>query len=213
MSESSHLHTATQLLVIYNCIEEGNRFYNGIWTCLGQILVYPRIFCASWQKSTKCFLVSSWSFQHFCRDVRGFLNVTNARTQIFLPVLKPFKMGEGLGVYRRGPVWPLYFYPLCQNSPSLWVGLQLRGWLIPFSTSCFQLFERKHEQTASDLPCAAACVDGFICVTFKIVKWRWWKPHSAVKKRQKYLRDSAETHTHTHTQTEYFKLFTSACQM
>lgn len=27
-----------------------------------------------------------------------------------------------------------------------------------------------------------------------IVKWRWWNPHSAVKTRQKYLRDSADTH-------------------
>lgn len=71
------------------------------------------------------FLFPPDVFQHFCRDVRGFLNVTNARTQIFLPVLKPFKMGEGLGVWCRGPAWPLYFYPLCQNSPSLWVGLQL----------------------------------------------------------------------------------------
>lgn len=142
------------------------------------------------------FLFPPEVFQHFCRDARGFLNVTNARTQMFLPVLKPFKMGGGLGVWCRGPARPLYFHPLCQNSPSLWVGLQLRGCLIPFSTSWFQLSDRKHEQTASELPCTAACADGFICVTFEIVKWRWWKPHFAVKTRQKYLRDSAETHTH-----------------
>lgn len=138
------------------------------------------------------FLFPPEVFQHFCRDVRGFLNVTNAHTQIFLPVLKSFQMGEGLGVSCRGPAWPLYFYPLCQNSPSLWVGLQPRGWLIPFFHIVISVV-----WTEARADCIRPAVHSSMC------RWIYLRHFQdcevevmkATLGTQKYLRDSAETQT------------------
>lgn len=150
-------------------------------------------------------MFSPAGFRKFCRDV-CFLNVTNARTQMFLPFLKQFQMGEGLCLWCRGPVWTLHFYLVCQNSPFI-------GWFIPFPKLWFQSFGRKHGQNASDLLCTAACVDGFICITFNIVKWRWRKPQSAVKEKAKISQGlSRDTHTRK-GKVKCFNLFTSACQM